>query len=294
MLRTGWTVPAALLAVPSLLSAQAQERQAAQASRPSTGSQAPTLEELTAKVRAAYGGGDKHRPVEAFRAEIDVTKLDGDSVKVSLGVRFRQTELLRYEIQEGDQKKERGIDSDGEWAAIGTRVIDLQNDRRSETELELVKQHLAVCRQLARFVDAAELLRSLKSPSAPRAVAIDLVAPNELAVPCFVVQGLLKEFPLYHRVEKAQVDDVRVDLYFDAQKLRLRAVGAIPLGAKGKPAGSGEWITLNRLEDSKDYLLPKSIVVWEPGDKPTRLAKIEVKKILWNPPLVAADFKRPR
>jgi hypothetical protein len=286
-------LPALLAALAGPLTAQAEARGAAATSRSTTEPGTPSLAKLTELVRQAHGGGEKHRPVDSFRAEIDMTKLDGDSVQVSLGVRFLHKDFLRYEVKEGDTRKERGIDEDGEWAVLGRQVFDL-GEGRNETERDLVRQHLAICQQLARFVDPAELLSSLLQKDEPRTATIDL-AEDEVAVACHRVLGYSNNFPLFHRPPgSAKATSVRVELYFDAQKHRLRAIGAQPLDAVAKPIGTGEWITLNDIKDAKGYLLPRSIVVWEPGPRPKRLAKIKVGGILWNPPLVAADFARPK
>ena len=145
-------LPALLAALAGPLTAQADARGAAATSRSTTEPGTPSLAKLTELVRQAHGG-EKHRPVDSFRAEIDMTKLDGDSVQVSLGVRFLK-DFLRYEVKEGDTRKERGIDEDGEWAILGRQVFDL-GEGRNETERDLVRQHLAICQQLARFVDPA-------------------------------------------------------------------------------------------------------------------------------------------
>ena len=251
------------------------------------------LEELVKAIQTAHRSEKAPRTIGAFRANIDVKSLSSDKkLELSIDVRWKAPELMLYEILQGETPKKRGIDQDGEWESVGRAVLDLQ-EQRSDAGLLEVQRHLQLCKQIVRLLDPADVISELKQPAPVRRETIAL-SRAEPAVACDVVEGYLKNFPLYHERVGDDVQSIRCELWFGAQDHRLRAVKATPLDQTARQRGEGEWIVLLDHDKVQGLLLPQSLVLYalrSPGRE--ALVRITINRIEINPNLEAADFKRP-
>lgn len=292
--------PFALTSVLLLASCTSLEAQLPREGAPSTRPTAATLpgdtrafDELVTKVRAAHRQGAAPRSIDAFRAEIDVRALgNSQNLEISLEVKWKAPELMRYEITQGNTRKQRGIDETGEWESVGNQVLDLQ-EQRSDAGLLEVQRHLQLCKQIVRLLDPADVLGELRQTAPLRNETVALSAA-ERAVPCTVVSGLLKSFPLYHQRLGDDVHSVRCELYFATESNNLRAVRVTPLDQTARPRGDGEWVVLLDQKVKRGILLPHTLMVSAVrGPGLEELAQISIKRIDLAPNLAAADFKRP-
>ena len=116
-------------------------------------------------------------------------------------------------------------------------------------------------------------------------------------VDCWVVQGLLDNYPFYSLdLEEGAARTANVWMYVEKATGILRAVHGFDLGKQGRrPTGLSERVILQDYRTVEGFKLPTLLKILRfVKGKHEQVANILVDGIELNPRLTLADFERPK
>lgn len=282
--------------VPCLLAAApAQTDPAPPSSQPQESAPAvdPEVARLIADLTAAHRGDTAEVRIRAFHGKLAITPTarDQDKITLTIDVRFQiEPTRIRYKVDEGGRRIERGQDRRGKWARLdqNDRAVDLGKAEYEGDRRELAK-HVALARALLRFLDPAEVVRSLRGR--PTVATEELLVRQE-AVRCRTLSGRLAAFPLYTSGGENREADVKLWVRDDMQ--RLIAVEARPVPTPEEPAPLGEYVFMPEHQLQDAVLLPTKLYFdrLTPDGRREPISKIEIVLLQLNPVQSEASFDR--
>lgn len=259
-------------------------------------------EQLAARVDAAHRPNGPVPPVTAFRCDLKLELVDRDAATggaADLAVQFlawqrpdsdRVRPLIRYEVRDAGSPIVRGRDRDGPWQLFQGEPRDLRAAQFAD-DRAACERHTNLARQLLRFLDPGQVLRSLAQPSAVRDENLRL---QRQPVPCQTIEGDLDAFPL---LQQAGEDaPVRLKVFVDQATGRLLAIEAMPL-QDGKPDPARlEQVQLHGLYEQDDLLVPRSIVhlFRKPNGQLHAETRATLTTLSLRPELGVDDFQRSK
>ncbi len=265
--------------------------------------QLPDLPALAARVDAAHRPNGPVAPVTAFRCKLTLELLDKDApetVAVELDVQFLQWRrpdservrpLIRYKVLEAGSPSERGRDRNGPWHLFQGEAQDLRKAQFAD-DLAACERHTNLARQLLRFLDPGEVLRSLNQPGAVRAG--DFAVERSKRVPCYTVAGELAAFPLLQ--QGGEDAPVQLEVFVDQATGRLLAIEAIPRRDGVPDPARLEQVMLLDLEERDGLLVPRRIVhrFRKADGKLHPQTRATLTSLELRPELAVEDFDRPK
>lgn len=240
-------------------------------------------------VTNAHGGDTAIRSTDEFQGRLEITSSDTEEDKITVGldIRFKNPSSIRYKVDEGERRIERGRDQRGAWTrlsrndpAISLGGRDYEGDRRE------LKKHMGLAAQLLRFLDPASIVELLDDPTASR---------QQLGKhSCLVITGTADSFPVY--TSGGELVKVSLDLFIDAQTDRLSAVRAFPLDKTGSPGLQGEFIYMAEHRMLNGVLVPTELRFYAVHRQGKRKPAVDVRLIQLDlgPELEDRDFDRRR
>jgi hypothetical protein len=266
----------------------------AQADPSTPASQASDLEHLIADLRSAHrGAAAAGVDIDAFEAKLEITPSTDtdDQITLVIDVRFRaDRNQIRYKLDEGGRRVERGRDHVGMWTRLAENdeAVSLGKAEYEGDRAEL-KKHIALSRQILRFLDPAEL--ASRFGKANIGTAELRVSRNE-TVQCTTVSGVVDQFPVY--IKGGEPQRVELRLWIDASTHRLLAVRSFPFGEDDKPEEIGEFISMPQHQEQDGVLLPITLLFDEVArdGRRARAAKVRLLQIELNPKLGPDEFDR--
>ncbi|MBL8729107.1 MAG: hypothetical protein JNM25_11790 [Planctomycetes bacterium] len=263
----------------------------------------PDLPALAARVDAAHRPNGPVPAVTAFRCNLTLSLLDRDASQagdVVLDVQFLQWRkpgsdrvrpLIRYKVQEAGSPSERGRDQNGPWHLFQGEAQDLRKAQFAD-DLAACERHTNLARQLLRFLDPGEVLRSLTHPSAVRAE--NLAVERSKLVPCLTVEGDLPAFPLLQ--QGGDDAPVRLKVFVEQATGRLLAIEASPLRDGVPDPARLEQVLLLDLDQRDGLLVPRKIVHrFRRADGQLHAqTRATLTSLELRPPLSVEDFDRPQ
>ena len=260
----------------------------------------PDLETLSREVGAAHRPDGPTAKVDAFRCSLELHLLDvreKNGGQASLEVQFlqqprkppkRPRTFIRYEVRGAEQPIRRGFDRVGPWHIKQGKPADL-TAAGAEKDLESLREHTNLARQLVRFLSPEAVLSALTNPTK---VVDDELRVGRRSAPVLSVGGTLKKFPLMQNA--GEETPAYVTIYIDKQSRRLLGLDAWPI-KDGKPDRiRGERVLLSDLHLRDGLLVPRTLrYLWR--NESGQLRSHSTAKIIsleLRPTLTAKDFDR--
>ena len=238
------------------------------------------LQGILDDITAAHGGEAALRSTTQFQGRLEITSAgsEDDKVTVGLDIRFMTPKAIRYKVDEGERRVERGRDTRGSWTrlsrdeppvSLGGR--DYEGDRRE------LNKHTSLAAQLLRFLDPAAIAAMLNEPGITR----DRLGSQD----CLMISGTADSFPIYSK--GGDQLQVTLQLWIDARSSRLTAVQAFPMAADGEPEAEGELIYMSKHRMLDGVLVPSALRFYrvvraegsEEGPSERRQAIVDVRLI---------------
>lgn len=251
----------------------------------------PKIDEILAAMTLAHRG-ELAEAVEGFEGKAEITPIteDGDAITLIIDIRFRDPDAIRYKADEGGRRVERGRDHIGPWTragvdepAVSLRKAEYENDR---DELE---KHIALARQLLRFLDPAEVVGRFQTNVVLGEADLP-VARNKIRR-CHLLTGIADAFPIY--TMGGLREQVELQLWIDRENHRLLGVRSTPY-LDGKPTEISEFITMPEHVEQGGLLLPARLIfdVIDADEKRVRAAKVRLLHFDANAELGKSAFDR--
>ncbi len=251
---------------------------------------------LVADVRRAHHTEAGRRPT-SFAGTIGVTSIapDADSIAVQLEIRFRLPDRIRYCVDEGGRRLERGRDANGGWVWLGAEY-EPQSLGKAEYEgdREELKRHIAIAAQLLRLLDPAAVVESLAGNSADEPV-LDretFELGRDQAIACRTIAGTVAGMPMY--LAGGDSGRAHLKLWIDAASHRLIAVRTMPLNEHGRIGPAGELVVMPEHADRDGVLLPVLLHFAKvtPGEPNQPLVQVRLRQLELDPALPDERFDR--
>lgn len=258
------------------------------------------LEELARAVGAAHRPEGPTARVDAFRCRLEMHLLDvreQNGGQANLDVQFLQQArkppkkpraYIRYEVRGAQQEIRRGFDRVGPWHVKQGKPQDL-TAAGAEMDLESLREHTNLARQLLRFLAPEAVISALQEPTR---VLGDELRVGRRQVPTLSVSGRLAEFPLMQG--GGEEAPAYVTIYVDATSKRLLAIDAWPLKDGKADRVRGERILLSELELQDSLLIPRTLRYLRRNASGMLRSHSTVKLLSLDlrPDLTLADFDR--
>lgn len=260
----------------------------------------PDLETLARKVGAAHRPDGPTAKVDAFACKLEIELTDRNEKnggQAGLDVKFLQEErkapkkprtYIRYEVQGAEQPIRRGFDRFGPWHIRQGKPTDL-TAAGAEKDLESLREHTNLARQLVRFLSPEAVLGALQKPSK---VIDDRLHLGRQKVPVLSVSGDLAKFPLMQNA--GDEAPAYVTIYVDKKTHMLLGIDAWPL-KDGKPDRlRGERILLSQMRPKGGLQVPHTLrYLWRDASGKLRSHSIaRILKLELRPKLTVRDFDR--
>jgi len=298
----------ALLSVPFSGSAmQAQSKPGAQTTKTADkATEPPSREALAALLANSHNKGAKLPKMVSFKAKLSVEPLgrDKDNITVEIDSRFRNDvpkvggarrtpAMIRYSVDEGGKRLERGRDAYGFWFRSDGKVTPLAGRDFGE-DRALVKKEISLARQLLDVVDPAAVLGQLSG----KVVVVEGRLPFGKAPKAsyWIATGTRKNYPYYTlQADTKRPPSARVSLYVNKATGILKAVQALHVHT-----GNSELVLFGDYEqqtpagaEKTGVMLPTKLKIYQAvGGKFKPLVMIKILSSSLNPQLTAADFER--
>jgi len=260
----------------------------------------PDLATLARAVGAAHRPNGPTAAVDAFRCRLELHLLDvreENGGQANLEVQFLQQArkppkkprtYIRYEVRGAEQPIRRGFDRVGPWHLKQGRPQDL-TAAGAEKDLESLREHTNLARQLVRFLSPEAVLSSLQKPTKVRD---DRLRIGRKQAPVLSVGGRLEKFPMMQNA--GDEAPAYVTVYVDKKSKRLLGIDAWPLKDGEPDRLRGERILLSDLEDRDGLLVPRTLrYLWRNQSGQLRShSTANILSLDLRPELTLADFDR--
>lgn len=259
----------------------------------------------------SHNGGARLPEMVGFEARLRVLTMgrDKENIEVTIDSSFRKDvpcgsrrplDMIRYALDEGGKRLERGRDAYGYWYRSDGKVASLDG-RDGATDRALVQREVSLAKQLLGVVDPAAILGRLQGKVSVTAGKPPLGARPKASY--WVATGTLADYPFYTLPhEKGKQRTALLRLYVDKTSRMLRAVQA-----EHRPTSNRE-LVLRELVLFSDYgqyplagtdkasvKLPTVLKIAQAaGGHYEPAVRITISSVALNPSLSAADFQRSR
>ncbi len=268
----------------------------------------PSREQLARILAKGHHLDHRLSRMASFDAQLSITPLgrNVDTVTVSIKTLFcldvprggsrKPFDMIRYSLDEGGKRVERGRDAYGYWFRSDSKVTPL-DDANGATDRELVQREISLAKQLLRVVDPGAILEGLQGKVRVTAGKLPLGKAQEARY--WVAEGTLEDYPFYTLPQEKGQRRARVRVYVDKSTGMLSAVEA-----RHPPTGRRE-LVLFRDYARQDVAgtdtgktgvtLPTRLKIYQAGGgEYEQVVQVVIPSVLLNKPLTAADFQRSR
>ena len=257
---------------------------------------------LAEEVRKAHRPDGSKTPIDSYRADLQVSKTgeQNSNIDIDLSIKFgakiegkkgKLSPMLRYSVNEGPKRLQRGFDGRDRWQAIGKKVSGL-TDRSHVRDRRLLDTHLRLCKLMLKFLEPGTILGSLKGSEPVKEVKLKI--GRSKPVDALLVRGRHPNFPVFRDSGNIRTGLVHLEAWVEKATKRLRQVKVYPIGESGLPTTHGELILLRNYVTKSGVLLPRELWFYLlDNDKRLQNASVKLKTFELNPKLSKADFARP-
>ncbi|MAD32502.1 MAG: hypothetical protein CMJ88_01930 [Planctomycetes bacterium] len=260
----------------------------------------PDLPTLARQVGGAHRPDGPTAKVEAFTCQLELHLLDvseKNGGQANLDVAFLQQAreapkkprtFIRYKVRGVDRAIRRGFDRFGPWHIQQGKPADL-TAAGAQRDLQSLREHTNLARQLLRFLSPEAVIESLEAPTK---VVDDKLRIGRKSAAVYSVSGRLSEFPLMQRAGSDA--PAFVTIYVDKSSKRLLGIDAWPIEDGASDRARGERILLSDLQLRDGLLVPRTLrYLWR--DAAGKLRSHSTAKIITldlSPNLDAKHFDR--
>ena len=260
----------------------------------------PDIATLARQVGGAHRPDGPTAKVEAFTCQLELHLLDvseKNGGQANLEVDFLQQAreapkkprtFIRYKVRGVDRAIRRGFDRFGPWHIQQGKPADL-TAAGAQRDLQSLREHTNLARQLLRFLSPEAVIESLEAPTK---VVDDKLRIGRKSAAVYSVSGRLSEFPLMQRAGSDA--PAFVTIYVDKSSKRLLGIDAWPIEDGASDRARGERILLSDLQLRDGLLVPRTLrYLWR--DAAGKLRSHSTAKIITldlSPNLDAKHFDR--
>lgn len=265
----------------------------------------PSREALAQILAKSHHRGAKLPEMVSFTATLKVAAMgrNNESIEVTLASWFRKDvprgsrrpmSMIRYSLDEGGKRLERGRDAYGYWYRSEGKVTPC-DDADGTTDRELVRQQISLAQQLLSVVNPADVLHKLTGNVKVTEGKLPFGKAKDRY---WIASGEFRDYPFYtFPQEKGKQREASLCLYVDKATGMLKAVQATH-----SASGNQELVLFREFgrypltgEDQTNVSLPTVLGIYRAqGKKYEPLVKIAIDGVSLNPKLTAADFQRQR
>ena len=225
----------------------------------------PDIATLARQVGGAHRPDGPTAKVEAFTCQLELHLLDvseKNGGQANLEVDFLQQAreapkkprtFIRYKVRGVDRAIRRGFDRFGPWHIQQGKPADL-TAAGAQRDLESLREHTNLARQLLRFLSPEAVIGSLEAPTQ--------VSHEELRIgrKSAAVYGISGRLPAFPWMQRAGSDaPAHVTIYVDKSSKRLLGIDAWPVKDGVTDRSRGERILLSDLQLRDGLLIPRTL-----------------------------------
>ena len=225
----------------------------------------PDIATLARQVGGAHRPDGPTAKVEAFRCQLELHLLDvseKNGGQANLEVDFLQQAreapkkprtFIRYKVRGVDRAIRRGFDRFGPWHIQQGKPADL-TAAGAQRDLESLREHTNLARQLLRFLSPEAVIGSLEAPTQ---VSHEALRIGRKSAAVYGISGRLPEFPWMQRAGSDA--PAYVTIYVDKSSKRLLGIDAWPVKDGVTDRSRGERILLSDLQLRDGLLIPRTL-----------------------------------
>ena len=225
----------------------------------------PDIATLARQVGGAHRPDGPTAKVEAFTCQLELHLLDvseKNGGQANLEVDFLQQAreapkkprtFIRYKVRGVDRAIRRGFDRFGPWHIQQGKPADL-TAAGAQRDLESLREHTNLARQLLRFLSPEAVIGSLEAPTQ---VSHEALRIGRKSAAVYGISGRLPEFPWMQRAGSDA--PAYVTIYVDKSSKRLLGIDAWPIKDGVTDRSRGERILLSDLQLRDGLLIPRTL-----------------------------------
>ena len=225
----------------------------------------PDIATLARQVGGAHRPDGPTAKVEAFTCQLELHLLDvseKNGGQANLEVDFLQQAreapkkprtFIRYKVRGVDRAIRRGFDRFGPWHIQQGKPADL-TAAGAQRDLESLREHTNLARQLLRFLSPEAVIGSLEAPTQ---VSHEALRIGRKSAAVYGISGRLPEFPWMQRAGSDA--PAYVTIYVDKSSKRLLGIDAWPVKDGVTDRSRGERILLSDLQLRDGLLIPRTL-----------------------------------
>ena len=225
----------------------------------------PDIATLARQVGGAHRPDGPTAKVEAFTCQLELHLLDvseKNGGQANLEVDFLQQAreapkkprtFIRYKVRGVDRAIRRGFDRFGPWHIQQGKPADL-TAAGAQRDLESLREHTNLARQLLRFLSPEAVIGSLEAPTQ---VSHEQLRIGRKSVAVYGISGRLPKFPWMQRAGSDA--PAYVTIYVDKSSKRLLGIDAWPVKDGVTDRSRGERILLSDLQLRDGLLIPRTL-----------------------------------
>ena len=225
----------------------------------------PDIATLARQVGGAHRPDGPTAKVEAFTCQLELHLLDvseKNGGQANLEVDFLQQAreapkkprtFIRYKVRGVDRAIRRGFDRFGPWHIQQGKPADL-TAAGAQRDLESLREHTNLARQLLRFLSPEAVIGSLEAPTQ---VSHEELRIGRKSAAVYGISGRLPEFPWMQRAGSDA--PAYVTIYVDKSSKRLLGIDAWPVKDGVTDRSRGERILLSDLQLRDGLLIPRTL-----------------------------------
>ena len=225
----------------------------------------PDIATLARQVGGAHRPDGPTAKVEAFTCQLELHLLDvseKNGGQANLEVDFLQQAreapkkprtFIRYKVRGVDRAIRRGFDRFGPWHIQQGKPADL-TAAGAQRDLESLREHTNLARQLLRFLSPEAVIGSLEAPTQ---VSHEKLRIGRKSAAVYGISGRLPEFPWMQRAGSDA--PAYVTIYVDKSSKRLLGIDAWPVKDGVTDRSRGERILLSDLQLRDGLLIPRTL-----------------------------------
>ena len=225
----------------------------------------PDIATLARQVGGAHRPDGPTAKVEAFTCQLELHLLDvseKNGGQANLEVDFLQQAreapkkprtFIRYKVRGVDRAIRRGFDRFGPWHIQQGKPADL-TAAGAQRDLESLREHTNLARQLLRFLSPEAVIGSLEAPTQ---VSHEALRIGRKSAAVYGISGRLPAFPWMQRAGSDA--PAYVTIYVDKSSKRLLGIDAWPVKDGVTDRSRGERILLSDLQLRDGLLIPRTL-----------------------------------